>query len=761
VNDFAAQPYGYLGGLVPGSRVAEYVIEEQIGAGGMAAVFRARDEVLGRLAAVKVLSRTMASDEEFRVRFLRESRAVAAVDHPHIIPVYAAGETDKVLYIATRFILGGDLAMLLGRAGGVLSPERAVALVSQVASALDAAHAAGLVHRDVKPGNILVDAIPGWPEHAYLSDFGLSKGALSATGLTATGQFLGTPDYCSPEQIRGAAVDGRADQYALACVAFVLLTGALPFRRKETMATLFAHINDPAPSLAALRPALPAAVDAVAARGLAKSPADRYERCGEFAAALRDALAPIGQAPADGGWPGYSDNGPPQLAQPTYASLLPSGLAPPTVTASSMPVRQESMPHPNTAIRGSAARDGSAPGGWAAPGIARQAGPSRRRRRRTAVLAGSAAAVLAAAGVTAALALPGSHGSHGTRTAGTRGSALPPLRIGTPALATTLAVPGGGTVNSVQFSPDGKFLAAAERVTTGTPKIYVWDTAKRTYLTTLTMPSTYLQYEFSFSFSEDDSTLSGTFLNIPTSTYTIYRWNLSTGDLTKISSFPESGYWGLSGDYSTLAVADSSGKQISVQHVGTGVVFAHLTMLGNSAIASYGSLGFNLSLDSDGGRLVVGYTNGTAYVWDVAKQKIIATLHYNHNKNTVQLPVLSPDGNTVAVYGSGNEPPTLWDVATQSNVTPHDSRWLRDNAACVFSMDSRVCGTDDRASRQTVDLWDVGTHAYLLTVTDPNDVNDGGIGAIGPDDSEVAILGSVGSSKQIYLWDIPRDTAKS
>jgi serine/threonine protein kinase len=300
-SEFSAQQYAAMARLVPGSRLAGYVIEEQIGAGGMAVVFRARDETLGRLAALKVLSPALAADAEFRTRFLRESRAVASVEEPHIIPVYGAGEVDGVLYIATRFIAGGDLAGALQQAGGTLPPARAAALVEQVAAALDAAHAAGLVHRDVKPGNVLVDTGlvnggPGRPEHAYLSDFGLSKPALADTGLTATGTFLGTPDYSPPEQIRGLPVDGRGDQYSLACLAFVLLAGQPPFHRQETMATLFAHMNDPVPPLSRYRADLSPAVETVLARGLAKEPGQRYAHCGEFAAALRDVLEPASLA---------------------------------------------------------------------------------------------------------------------------------------------------------------------------------------------------------------------------------------------------------------------------------------------------------------------------------------------------------------------------------------------------------------------------------------------------------------------------------
>jgi serine/threonine protein kinase len=185
--------------------------------------------------------------------------------------VHEAGEADGVLFIAMRFVMGGDLRRVLDREGA-LRPDRAAGFISPVASALDAAHAAGLVHRDVKPANILVDASPGRPDHVYLSDFGVSKGAVSSVSLTGTGQFLGTPDYAAPEQIRGQAVDGRADQYALACVAYQLLTGAVLFERDQGLAVLLAHLSEPPPSLSSRRPGLPAAADRVLARGLAKAP---------------------------------------------------------------------------------------------------------------------------------------------------------------------------------------------------------------------------------------------------------------------------------------------------------------------------------------------------------------------------------------------------------------------------------------------------------------------------------------------------------
>jgi serine/threonine protein kinase len=271
------------------SRIAGYRLEQQIGAGGMAVVYRAVDERLGRRVALKILAPALAADEAFRQRFIRESRAAAAVDDPHIIPVYEAGEADGVLFIAMRFVPGGDVRTLV-RQHGPMAPARAVEIISAVASALDAAHAAGLVHRDVKPANMLIDVRPDRPDHVYLSDFGLSKGAMSSSGLTGTGLFLGTADYAAPEQNDGRAVDGRTDQYALACAAFELLAGAPPFQRDQATATIWAHMSEPPPPLRARRPEIPAAVDQVFAAALAKAPESRYRCCRDFAYALRRAL---------------------------------------------------------------------------------------------------------------------------------------------------------------------------------------------------------------------------------------------------------------------------------------------------------------------------------------------------------------------------------------------------------------------------------------------------------------------------------------
>ncbi|HEY1619213.1 MAG TPA: serine/threonine-protein kinase, partial [Streptosporangiaceae bacterium] len=273
-----------------GGRVAAYLIEAEIGRGGMAIVYRARDIHLGRTVALKVLTPRLAEDESFRRRFIHESRAAAAVDHPHIVPVFEAGESDGVLFIAMRYVGTGDVRTLLQRTGQ-LPVGRAVNIATQVASAIDAAHARGLVHRDIKPANMLLaeSADGAAADHVYLSDFGLSKDSLTPAGLTSTGQFMGTLDYVAPEQIEGRTVEGRADQYALGCATVEMLTGAPPFRRDENLALMWAQLSEPPPSISQRRADLPPAVDQVISKALAKVPDERYRTCLDFAAALRAA----------------------------------------------------------------------------------------------------------------------------------------------------------------------------------------------------------------------------------------------------------------------------------------------------------------------------------------------------------------------------------------------------------------------------------------------------------------------------------------
>jgi predicted Ser/Thr protein kinase len=268
-----------------GTEVAGFRIESVLGRGGMSVVYVAEQMRLGRKVALKVLTTELAWDEQFRERFVRESHIAATIDHPNIIPIYDAGEADGLLYIAMRFVRGPDLKEILKR--GSLGVGRTIFLTEQLASALDAAHAHALVHRDVKPGNIILEETT---DHAYLTDFGVAK-QTTARGLTSTGHFLGTVEYAAPEQIEGGPVDARTDVYALGCVLYECLTSSPPFSHGTEHAVLHAHLVDPPPSVSRIRPELPHAFDGVIATAMAKVPDDRFNSCGELAHAARNAAS--------------------------------------------------------------------------------------------------------------------------------------------------------------------------------------------------------------------------------------------------------------------------------------------------------------------------------------------------------------------------------------------------------------------------------------------------------------------------------------
>ncbi|MEU4805377.1 protein kinase [Actinosynnema sp. NPDC023587] len=269
-----------------------YVIGELLGRGGMGEVHRAHDTAHDRVVALKRLSPAL-DDEEYRARFRREARIVARLREPHVIPIHAYGEIDGRLYLDMRLVEGHDLGELT--AAGPLSPERAVRIVAQVAGALDAAHADGVVHRDVKPSNVL--ATP--EDFAYLVDFGIARDLLpTGADATASGVLVGTLDYMAPERFENGAVDGRADVYALACVLYACVTGRRPFPADGVAAQIWAHLRSAPPSAALLNPAVPSAVDEVIRRGMAKDPADRHQTAGAFAAAATAALTPARPTPA-------------------------------------------------------------------------------------------------------------------------------------------------------------------------------------------------------------------------------------------------------------------------------------------------------------------------------------------------------------------------------------------------------------------------------------------------------------------------------
>ena len=271
-------------GIASGVEIGGYRVEELIGRGGMGEVYRAHDSRLERNVALKILAPRYVDDDAFRERLLRESRLAASLDHPNVVPVYDAGAADAGFYLAMRYVEGADLRAVLRREGALPAP-RALEVVSQVAAALDAAHAKGLVHRDVKPSNVLIDE----RGHCYLADFGLTQ-SVSDRGHVTDGSLLGTLDYVAPEQIRGGVVDGCADVYALGCMLFECLTGEVPFSAPSEVATIYAHLEEKPPLASARRPALPPAIDAVFTRAMAKVPSARYASCAELVADARTAL---------------------------------------------------------------------------------------------------------------------------------------------------------------------------------------------------------------------------------------------------------------------------------------------------------------------------------------------------------------------------------------------------------------------------------------------------------------------------------------
>jgi serine/threonine-protein kinase len=264
-----------------GTELGGYRIEALIGRGASGGVYVAEQTRLGRKVALKVLSAELAADAVFRERFVRESHLAAGIEHPAIVPVFDAGTDRGTLYISMRLVEGSDLATQL--ASGPLDSDRALRLVGQIADALDFAHARGLVHRDVKPANILLASGTDGGERAFLSDFGIAKRSGSLPDLTQTGQFVGTVDYVAPEQIRGAEVDGRADQYSLGCVLYHCLTGKPPFPRPSSIAVIYAHLNDDPTPPSQDRPELTTDLDRVVLRALAKAPEDRHVSCSRLA----------------------------------------------------------------------------------------------------------------------------------------------------------------------------------------------------------------------------------------------------------------------------------------------------------------------------------------------------------------------------------------------------------------------------------------------------------------------------------------------
>jgi len=697
-----------LADLTAGAVVAGYRLEARIGAGGMAVVFRARDERLGRTVALKVLTPGLAGDREFRERFIRESQRAAAVDHPHIIPVYGAGEADGILYLAMRHVSGGDLRAVLHREGP-LRADRAAFLLSPVASALDAAHAAGLVHRDVKPANVLVDMSRGRPDHPYLSDFGLAKGAASMSGLTGTGQFLGTADYAAPEQIRGRPPQAETDQYALACVAFTMLTGVLAFARPEPMAVLWAHLNDPPPLATARRPDLSPAVDQVLGRALAKDPAARYPSCGAFADALRAAL---GVAP-------YSVPGPAYPGQPV------PGMMP--------------MPAPGAHPRGgSRARAWRLPiksqrrwlGALAAAMVSlvvviavvlhpRPGKPQQVSGRSRSPAAARQAGSPDTASTSAAASLVGNPGRRAAVTG-------PPVRFPNPGLVPSLAV---------ALPQDGSLVAVGANGT-----VYTWDTTAHQVTSEMAAPRKHVFIRAAISpdgdsmAAQDSSGATYLFNGSPQPDSAlaggdrIYRGSMDVGGLT-------------------VATGDPARTGVDVWET---LQSSPIETLINP---DHGADITSVALNGDAQTVAASDASGRTYVWNADPPVRHTQVLRPSDGSVVNCSVFAQAGNSLLVTGNRDGRAYLWDTTTGHllNFVREPGRGVGTVAINFFGNVLATAGTGN-----AVYLWDASTGASLGKISDPGGrgvnslaLSDGS--SVGSAGTQLAVADKNGST---YLWTL-------
>jgi serine/threonine protein kinase len=733
MNDPA--PWWVARGLAQTILTAGYELEELIGRGGMAVVFRAHDVRLNRTVALKIVAPEHAADDSYKTRFLGESRTAAAVDHPNIVPIYEAGEVSGVLFIAMRFVQGGDVSSLVR--DQPIAPARAADIIRQAASALDKAHARGLVHRDIKPENMLLDSgDDDRPDHLYLSDFGLSKEMLRASGPTPSGLFVGTMDYISPEQIEGRQLDGRADQYSLGCSAFKLLAGLPPYRRDSGPAIIAAHLWAEPPLLSSLRPELGEPVDQVFLKVLAKSPDDRYRTCAEFARALTEALA----------------------ASPATAS--PAGVSPP---AHGPAPRSTGEPAPDPA-RLSGQLTMTAPGLSARP--VPQPPPAHPPARR--ILIGVAASlVVIAAGLGLvhvltgwpASAKPGPAASgptphknssnslsqNGSRVGKHENPASPSAPATTPAPDSSAQAtaptpvreftqPGVPGVNAVAFSPDGTLATAGAGGTTS-----LWNASTGSFIKTISDRDS--AGVLAIAFSQD-----GRLLATADSNDIVYLWDASTGALVR--TLTDQGAGGVlavafSPDGKILATSDKAGR-IALWNSASGTKLTTITIPASKGVntlafspdgASLAAGDYNgttylrqipfgaavaqfpvpdagsidaVAFSPDGQTLATGSYDGTTYLWNVATEAITAQLTDFGTGTGVEAIAFSPDGQLLAA-GDHDGNTFLWSLASQQVIkvlpaTPDPG--LAKVWAVAFSPSGQLLATGDHSG--STDLWKVG-----------------------------------------------------
>ena len=743
-------------GFPLGSRIAGYRLENQIGRGGMAVVFRALDEALNRQVAVKILAPVLADDEAFRQRFIRESRSAAMVDDPHIIPVFAAGEASGVLYIAMRYVPSGDVGSLVRREGP-LPPARATAIITAVAAALDAAHGAGLVHRDVKPANMLVDLRPGRPDHIYLSDFGLAKSAAAATNLTGTDHFLGTLDYCAPEQIAGQPVGARADQYALACSAFMILAGEPPFARDDSRAVMHAQLIDPPARLADRVPGVPAAVDEVLARALAKAPGDRYPSCGEFAAALR---AAFGLAAPGGAYDGYQGHPATEVARDAGARAVANEAfgetadVVPRYGATQDPAPSVPTAHHTPQAVGAAWKPGRpsglavaaiigaailAAGGGVAAAIIVSGGGGQRPSALggpsgSASPAGASGSGLAAgSGSASSAATPSASGTTTPQNPGLTSPAS--TGAGSAAVIRSLADPGSGTrhVNSVAVSPNGTMVVTGD----SSGDAFLWS-AQTGRLISALQPGAGAKI-FSVAVSANSAVAATGAGNGRT-----YLWSTSTGQLVGNVTDPggkEVDSVAFSPSGTTLATGDGSGGIFLWNVSGNG----RSATLARSLSDPLGAGVWALAFSPGGATLAAGDYQDTTCLWNLGSGASPTLLTGPGGQQDATAVAFSPDGSTLASgYTDGKV--YLWNVASQAHTVISEPATVW---GVAFSRGGLLAIGDDDGTTYLVDPASGQTRA---TLADPASGSQG-VGAVAfSPDGTILVAGDTNGTT--YLWRI-------
>ncbi len=692
-----------------GEEFAGYRLLSVLGRGGMSIVFRAENPRLGNVIALKVLDPELASNDMFRSRFLEESRIAASMNHPNVIPIHDTGSSDGLLYIAMRYVSGTDLRQML-KQRGPLPTDETVFLLSQAARALDAAHRRGLVHRDVKPANLLIErgTDEGDPEHVYLTDFGITKHQDGITGLTSAGALLGTIDYIAPEQVRGLSVLGMADQYSLGCVLYECLTGRLPYEKDFGTAIMWAHVEEPPIPATSARPGLPPAIDDVFSRVLAKLPGDRYENCRAFindaghALGLTEPMSPSGSlgmlsgtsaAPyqpggAGGGYP------PTEFTHDRYESR-----GEPT---SSWPVSQPLAPPPPTTADPIVAPAG--PGGR----------PGHRRRGRGGGWLVAALALLLVAGAAAGVTLgltrghnsKSQNGGGGTATASGSATASGPATASASGNAASVALPTvAGTIrvgqspNFIAAAPNGTFAYVTNP---GADAITVISTATNKVTKTIPIPEGPPQ---SVSFSPDSKTAyvsiygnrsvplvafidtatgevtanvpvdnytpdpsatspDGRFLYVPNHNTALTGTNENVVDVIDTVSKTLVGHVAVSANPHWVVFGKNNGRFYTTDHMSATVTVVNASTNAVVANIPVGETPHAAALSPDGSRLAVtSFDGNVVFLIDTTTDKMVAQIPVGRNPLAI---TYSPDGRFI--YTANNEDNTITVIDTAKNL---------------------------------------------------------------------------------------------